>query len=220
MASQVADHADNLESRLDQTRNVFDIGIILNRRKEKSQVIYYCIINRLTLFLFTAGTRFFTTESITAGNTRDNHKKHARIGDAYIREIGAKKRNGTRLRDVLTIEGDLKGGYPTLTLERGARSSNCWCAFSTPLGRDITFSLSFGGRRYRLPLCYCTVGRHRALYSFIPVQSTRSCKCAKAVEDVQFVFSLSRSNRQRRLRALGRCVGVALKWHETPLNTL
>jgi adenosyl cobinamide kinase/adenosyl cobinamide phosphate guanylyltransferase len=62
MASQVADHADNQESRLDQTRNVFDIGIILNRRKEKSQVIYYCITNRLTLFLFTAGARFFASQ--------------------------------------------------------------------------------------------------------------------------------------------------------------
>jgi len=59
MASQVADHADNLESRLDQTRNVFDIGIILNRRKEKSQVIYYCIINRLTLFSLYSWDTFF-----------------------------------------------------------------------------------------------------------------------------------------------------------------
>jgi len=76
MASEVADHADNLESRLDQTRNVFDIGIILNRRKEKSQVIYCCIINRLTLFLFTAGTRFFCRVNYGRKYKKDNYKKH------------------------------------------------------------------------------------------------------------------------------------------------
>ena len=50
------------------------------------------------------------------------------------------------LKDVLTVDGDLKAKYPTLAIKRGVRVAAIAGALFTPLGRDIAFSLSFGGR--------------------------------------------------------------------------
>lgn len=99
-----------------------------------------CLINRLALLFFAAGMRFSLQSQLRRKYKKNNHKKRARIVEAYIRDRDATKRNGTRLWDVLTMEGDSKGRYPTLALKRGTRGSNFWAVLLPNLRDNVAFS--------------------------------------------------------------------------------
>ncbi|MFZ0926931.1 MAG: class I SAM-dependent methyltransferase, partial [Halobacteriota archaeon] len=140
MASQVADHADNLESPLGQTRNIFDICNILNGSRKAAGQLLRLHKETYAASLYSWDAFFARRVNYGRKYKKDNHKKLARIGDAYIRDIDAKKMEWNSAKGCVNYGRRSRRGYPTLTLERGARSSNCWGACPSNLRHNVALS--------------------------------------------------------------------------------
>jgi ubiquinone/menaquinone biosynthesis C-methylase UbiE len=91
MEQRVAKRSDNLESSLNQVRNVFDVSNILEKRQARPQIIHYYFINRLTLLFYNSNGFFHYGISYDGKYKKDDHKEHARIIERYIQERDAKK---------------------------------------------------------------------------------------------------------------------------------
>ncbi len=91
MKHMVVEDADNLESCLCQVGKVFDIPSMLSGPQARPQIIHYYFINRLTLLFYNWDGFFHYGISRNGKYEKGDHKAHAKILEAYVRQTSAKK---------------------------------------------------------------------------------------------------------------------------------
>ena len=91
MKHMVVEDADNLESCLSQVGKVFDIPSMLSGLQARPQIIHYYFINRLTLLFYNWDGFFHYGISRNGKYGKGDHKAHAKILEAYVRQTSAKK---------------------------------------------------------------------------------------------------------------------------------
>ena len=143
MESQVADDADNLESPLDQTRNVFNICKILNGRQESRRSFTTTSSTDLRCFFFQLGRVFYYAVNCGRKYKKGNLKDH--LSRSGVQEARCQKIRNSAKEDFEHGKRFKARIFNTCSRASRARRSNCWGAFPPMLRGNIAHFLSREG---------------------------------------------------------------------------